>query len=360
MFSALTDLLKWFDVPVLCMTASLPKGRRQRLEERGLKCSNFEGGELQKIAEAPRYRVTWTQRASAIETIRTALAKGRKVLWVVNQVRRAQQAVVELADQLDADALTVTIDGRAIPLHCYHSRYRLDDRKDRHQETVLAFGHGKRDEPSRPVLAITTQVCEMSLDLDADLLVTELAPITALIQRMGRCNRVPAPRESAGDVLIYRPDDNSERPYDRASLDSATTFVDRLCELAREDQSSRVNQEQLEAALEELASEIPLPKRCQFLESGPYADGGEETLRDLDEFTIPGVLARDVDKFARLKANRQPTDGLILPVFHRGASSFNGAGLMQPGGRGGGGGDLENVSASMGPGLCSPEDESAW
>ena len=314
MFSALTDLLKWFNVPILCMTASLPKGRRERLEERGLTLSKFEGGELQKIAEAPRYRVSWTDRASVIGTIHNALAAGRKVLWVVNQVRRAQQAVTELADRLDAQELTMTIDGRAIPLHCYHSRFRLNDRKDRHQETVTAFRREKPGEPSRSVLAITTQVCEMSLDLDADMLVTELAPITALIQRMGRCNRVPAPRDSAGDVLIYCPDDNSERPYDRPALVSAKTFVDRLRELTREERSGRVNQEQLEAALEELAGDVPVPKRCQFLESGPYADGDKDSLRDLDEFTIPGVLSRDLDEFARLKASRQPTDGLILPV----------------------------------------------
>jgi CRISPR-associated endonuclease/helicase Cas3 len=208
----------------------------------------------------------------------------------------------------------MTIDGRAIPLHCYHSRFRLNDRKDRHQETVTAFRREKPGEPSRPVLAITTQVCEMSLDLDADMLVTELAPITALIQRMGRCNRVPAPRDSAGDVLIYCPDDNSERPYDRPALDSAKTFADRLRELTREEQSGRVNQEQLEAALDQLDGDVPVPKRCQFLESGPYADGDEDSLRDLDEFTIPGVLSGDIDKFARLKASRQPTDGLILPV----------------------------------------------
>ena len=296
------------------MTASLPKGRRERLEERGLTLSKFEGGELQKIAEAPRYRVSWTDRASVIGTIHNALAAGRKVLWVVNQVRRAQQAVTELADRLDAQELTMTIDGRAIPLHCYHSRFRLNDRKDRHQETVTAFRREKPGEPSRSVLAITTQVCEMSLDLDADMLVTELAPITALIQRMGRCNRVPAPRDSAGDVLIYCPDDNSERPYDRPALVSAKTFVDRLRELTREERSGRVNQEQLEAALEELAGDVPVPKRCQFLESGPYADGDKDSLRDLDEFTIPGVLSRDLDEFARLKASRQPTDGLILPV----------------------------------------------
>jgi CRISPR-associated endonuclease/helicase Cas3 len=39
------------------------------------------------------------------------------------------------------------------------------------------------------MIALTTQVCEMSLDLSAALLVSEFAPLTSLIQRMGRCNR---------------------------------------------------------------------------------------------------------------------------------------------------------------------------
>jgi len=299
------------------MSASLPKQRRNRLAEAGLVSSTFEGGELQNVAEAPRYRVAWTERTAAIDTIRRALRMGRKVLWVVNQVRRAQQAAIDLADRLDTNALTVTIDGRVIPIYCYHSRFCLDDRKKRHQETILAFRREKGGEPVRPVLAITTQVCEMSLDLDADLLVTELAPITALIQRMGRCNRISRPRDSAGDVLIYRPEDKNERPYDRRSLDCATRFVNRLHDLTREPEIGRVNQQQLELALEEMAEDTTVPKRCQFLQSGPYADGREDTLRDLEEFTIPGVLARDVDRLAQQMTSHDPTDGLVLPVPKR-------------------------------------------
>ena len=76
-----------------------------------------------------------------------------------------------------------------VPLLCYHSRFKLIDRVKRHDAVVRAFRKG------RPAaLAITTQVCEMSLDMDADLLVTEACPVTSLIQRMGRCNREQDPR----------------------------------------------------------------------------------------------------------------------------------------------------------------------
>lgn len=314
MFSALTDLLKWFDVPVLCMTASLPQNRRIRLEERGLHPSGFEGGELERVATALRYRIRWGERSSVVQAIREALERGRKVLWVVNQVSRAQQAVMELATHLDGEDFAVSIDDVTIPLYCYHSRFKLLDRMSRHEKTVAGFRRERSRETRRPVIAITTQVCEMSLDLDADLVVTELAPITSLVQRMGRCNRVPIPRQDDGDILIYRPDANDERPYDRMTLDSAKSFVDRLCEYAAQDPAGKVNQQQLEQTLEQLASDVVLPKRCQFLESGPYADGSRETLRDGEEFSVPGVLARDIDTYLRLKAKRQFVDGLILPV----------------------------------------------
>lgn len=320
MFSALLDLLKSFQVPVLCMTASLPRRRRELLQQHGLLLSNFKGGELQAIAQAPRYQISWVVRDNAIKAIRQALSEGRKVLWVVNQVRRAQEALQELSCTERAHGLSFQIEGMTVSVHCYHSRFRLNDRKARHRETVSAFQGTNSDSPRGAVLAITTQVCEMSLDLDADLLVTELAPITSLIQRMGRCNRVPTPRVTGGQVLIYPSPDGSNLPYDETSLNSAEQFIQALIQRQTESYQLRVNQEDLEEALETPGDELPTKKRCQFLESGPYADGQEETLRDLDEFTTPGVLSSDLPEFFRLRSAGQPTDGLILPVPRKQAS----------------------------------------
>src|SRR5262249_44074783 len=144
--------------------------------------------DLIDTAGEPRYRVSRIAEVEAEKRVRNAVRNGKRVLWVVNQVSRAQAIAAKLA-------------GLDVPLVCYHSRFKLNDRVDRHRETVEAIKAGK---PA--AVAVTTQVCEMSLDIDADLLVTEECPITSLIQRMGRCRRgrdelVKGP----GEVLVYKP-----------------------------------------------------------------------------------------------------------------------------------------------------------
>jgi CRISPR-associated endonuclease/helicase Cas3 len=124
-----------------------------------------------------------------------------------------------LAEHVGAEQLTA---GEEIPLYCYHSRFKLEDRRRWHRDVVAAF-----QQTSQAALAITTQVCEMSLELDADLLVTEQAPMTALIQRMGRCNRraLPSPGH-LGEVVIY-PAETPE-PYTPEQLAGVPEFVARM------------------------------------------------------------------------------------------------------------------------------------
>src|SRR5262249_59029116 len=199
----------------------------------------------------------------------------------------------------------------AVPLFCYHSRFRMKDRVSRHDAVVAAFRAG-----CPPALAVTSQVCEMSLDMDADLLVTEECPVTSLIQRMGRCNRHHEPRRGAGEVLVYRPLTDEGRPdlmpYDAEALTGVEAFLTDLG-----------GRESLwQADLEDALCRAPLPPArsdaaSNFLESGPYAAAGEEDFRDIEEFSVRAVLTRDVPEFLRLRKAGRPADGLIVPVPRR-------------------------------------------
>jgi CRISPR-associated endonuclease/helicase Cas3 len=95
MFSALLGFLKAFDVPVLCMTATLQQGRKEQLSPLVQKIYGAEDrpGDLDIIARTPRYCLARVTESETIERVRKAVMDDRKrVLWVVNQVSRAQVA----------------------------------------------------------------------------------------------------------------------------------------------------------------------------------------------------------------------------------------------------------------------------
>lgn len=204
-------------VPALLMTASLPAARLARLRAvvqrtHGRALREIDGPE--DLEALPRYHLVpcdepWGEVAAT-------LAKGGKVLWVSNQVNVCRDRAAAW---------------RSLPLpSLYHSRFRYVDRVRRHRDVVDAFAR------PGPALAMTTQVAEMSLDLSADLLLTDLAPIPSMIQRLGRLNRrshPDAPRP-VGRCLVLPV--SSEKPYERAQLDAARAWVHAL---AHRDTSQR-------------------------------------------------------------------------------------------------------------------------
>jgi CRISPR-associated endonuclease/helicase Cas3 len=273
LFSTLIRFLEEFDLPALCMTASLPSQRREALKSLGFSIypddpSAFR--DLQARAEKPRYRVKrLSDQHAAREVAEQSLAQGKRVLWVVNSVDRCQSLTQHLS--------------RHRPI-CYHSRFKLRDRNARHRDLIQSFA----GEATGALLAITTQVCEMSLDLDADVLISETSPITALIQRMGRCNRHESAVRDLGFVYLYPPE--SERPYSKEALVAAERFIADLLALDAVDQSG------LEALLEEHTRLDPRERDrlAAFLDDGGWARGGEEALREGEDFTLPAVLDTDL------------------------------------------------------------------
>ncbi len=294
LFSCLKAFLREFDLPVLCMTASLPPQRLSELRECGLSVYPAEDGlppDLAETACLSRYRVDrLSGREEAEKAAQTALLEGKRVLWVVNTVARCQELARSFEQSL-----------------CYHSRFRLCDRKNRHGEVIQAFRAGAR--PAQDVLAITTQVCEMSLDLDADVLITETAPITALIQRMGCCcrsKRFGDGSDRMGEVLIYSAP--AEAPYASEELSGVPAFLEAL-------DGQEVSQARLEELLERHGEAAPEPGLyAAFLESGPWAESREASLREESDFTVQAVLDTDVPEYLLLRKCHKPWDGLLTPA----------------------------------------------
>ena len=122
------------------------------------------------------------------DTARRALAAARagaKVLVVRNTVGHAvqtQQALEELVNEEHA-GLLFSVNG-VTTLH--HGRFGADDRRllDNAVEELL----GKERQVGGHIV-VGTQTLEQSLDIDADLLITDLCPVDVLLQRIGRLHR---------------------------------------------------------------------------------------------------------------------------------------------------------------------------
>lgn len=288
LFSALRSFLLYFDLPVLCMTASLPERRREELLECGLDAFPQELSaypDLHDRADMKRYHTCRLDDEKVAETVvRKALEQRQTILWVVNTVDRCQKIASRLG------------------WLCYHSGFTLEDRKKRHDEVISAF-----QERPGPLLAVTTQVCEMSLDLDANVLITEEAPITSLIQRMGRCNRhAKLASKKIGRVFIYRPENSL--PYSGEDLAGVTGFLDAI-------DGQRVSQIDLQELLEEHGpDQVDPEKYAAFLECGPFAIAREESLRDANDRNVQAVLSSAVGDFLKHRNAHKPLDGYLLPA----------------------------------------------
>ncbi|MFJ4678104.1 CRISPR-associated helicase Cas3' [Kitasatospora sp. NPDC088783] len=109
-----------------------------------------------------------------------ATADTGSVLVVCNTVGDAQATYKLLTTHKDG-----TRRPRVLLLHARMSERRRDKSTDRLKTLLGKTG----PRPTRPVIVVSTQVAEQSLDIDADLVISDLAPLAQLLQRAGRCHR---------------------------------------------------------------------------------------------------------------------------------------------------------------------------
>jgi len=243
MSTLLERLLEWLAAlgsPVIVLSATLPKNRRDALIKAYLKGlgQEFEDDDkLESVGEKDEYpRISyamakteskkfnirhlgfperktktlyleWKDKDTFVDELITKLkANGGCVAIICNTVKEAQDTFTKL----EADVFFQGNSDDGLPkLDLLHARFRFKDRDEREKRCLKRFGKPKdkkaddenisdsesiknfEDEVIRPNCAVlvSTQIIEQSLDLDFDLMISELAPADLLLQRSGRLQR---------------------------------------------------------------------------------------------------------------------------------------------------------------------------
>lgn len=107
-----------------------------------------------------------------------AVERGGCVGVIVNTVRKAQEIAAELQSAFPKAEVIIM-----------HAQFIMTDRAKREEQILKRVGKHSTPESRRGLIIVGTQVLEQSLDLDFDLMITELCPMDLLLQRTGRLHR---------------------------------------------------------------------------------------------------------------------------------------------------------------------------
>ncbi len=213
MTTVIARLLKWLsamNTSVILLSATLPTSRRQQLAV--AYCKNITLDERAKVYPCllvvsnneqipvwmPDHAIDVWQPKREIEIqalhlsdddagvkvkaewLLDKISKGGCVCWIANTVRRTQDIYREVTRRIDNLGLNVDV-------ALLHSQFPLEERQRLEEEIKEKYGR----EGTRPFagIVIGTQVLEQSLDLDFDVMVSDLAPVDLLLQRAGRLHR---------------------------------------------------------------------------------------------------------------------------------------------------------------------------
>jgi CRISPR-associated endonuclease/helicase Cas3 len=290
LFGHLLVFLKNFpNLPVLLMTASLPKQRLDALKRVRPDVECVPGPP--EFEELKRYVMREVLDLAEVHgEIERCLAEGGKVLWVRNRVEWANQTYRNCQEQFNE-----------VVVNIYHSRLRYKDRSIRHRQVIDSF---KRKNGG--AILIATQVAEMSLDLSADLLVTDLAPIPSLIQRMGRLNRRLTPdtpekeRRAKPALFCHLPPGapKVELPYDTLQLEAAKKWIAALLE-----RDEPLNQRELSETFGQFSEE----KEFDLKKAEQLACFFSGLWQTRPGNTISVILERDKEAWERKHPNAPPS-----------------------------------------------------
>lgn len=228
-----------------------------------------------------------------LNLIKERYKKGEKILIVRNQVNLAQNSYKKIKECIPNCKIMLI-----------HSRFK---RKDRDEKEKLLMNYSKLN--NEPCIVVSTQVVEVSLDINFDVMFSDCADIMSLIQRFGRINRQ---RNNIGllkDIFVIKNGYNKREflPYDK-----------NICERTYEELTKYNNKVLLEKNIQSIIDKIhddnnSLKDDLKYKNITPYNDDGtwkskmysntvNETISSILEFNgYIGILSSNEEEYIKTK-----------------------------------------------------------
>lgn len=224
------------------------------------------------LSETPRHWLAFAPYAETLDFDYAAIterAKTQKVLVLCNTVKKAQDVYEKLRREYHADPFL--LHGQFIRKH-----RRMIETK------IMEFSAAENEVG----IWISTQIVEASLDIDFDVLFTEMSTADSLLQRLGRCRRKRAYTQAEPNVYIY--DTRNNYIYDdeiyKRSVDLLQRYLGKI--FKEEDKLAYINAVFDAEALKDTAYYKTLSKNLQQCRYIPFGGYDKETaikkLRDID------------------------------------------------------------------------------
>jgi len=203
----------------LLMTATLPNFIRSEIEKRAnvekvIDVYSNETPNKPDLKE-PRTKVKVLEAKSIMDIVNLTMEnfkKGKNVLIIRNTVGKAVETYKILREELEKEKLLLI-----------HSRMTFQDRK-RIENELEKFAPGEKNEEK--AVLVSTQVVEASLNIDFDVLITDIAPADALVQRMGRVYRKRKYERNDPNVyILITRDKNGKIDYSKGVYERALILL---------------------------------------------------------------------------------------------------------------------------------------
>ncbi|NMD38872.1 MAG: CRISPR-associated helicase Cas3', partial [Christensenellaceae bacterium] len=197
-----------YNVPVIILSATLPQDRRLELIKsymrgKGIRYSKEKRNSIKEKLSTNAYPLITYNEGSEIK-VYNKFEKNKAQSKVINIIKETYEKILDVIEELVSEGGIVGVIVNTVKkaqklakelsiiygedmVELLHSGFISIERVKKEEELLSIVGK-KANRPNKKII-VGTQVIEQSLDIDFDVMVSELAPMDLLIQRMGRLHR---------------------------------------------------------------------------------------------------------------------------------------------------------------------------